>query len=154
MFVMAGIVASVGVFDLDHFGAEIGQRLRAGRPGNDPGEVDDQQTIQRSRFAPLRAAFAPAIAVLAVISGISLVYFAWRNEGFRRDFKAFLPEPDPEGNAKPRFYRAGPAADIALAARGAAHCHPAARLGRTDGNARKDGRPPRICSGGRAAPYR
>jgi len=28
---MAGIVAPVRVFDLDHFGAEIGQRLRAGR---------------------------------------------------------------------------------------------------------------------------
>jgi hypothetical protein len=31
---------------------------------------------------------------LAVISGVSPCYSARRNDRFRRDFKAFLPEPE------------------------------------------------------------
>ena len=54
MLVVAGIVAALGVFNLDDLGAKIGQRLRAGGPGDHPGEVDDQQTIEGFRFA-LRA---------------------------------------------------------------------------------------------------
>ena len=47
MFIVPGIVAAVRVLDLDDFGAKIGQRLRAGRTGDDPGEIHHQQTVER-----------------------------------------------------------------------------------------------------------
>ena len=51
MFIAARIVAAVRVLDLDDFGAKIGQRLRAGRTGDDPGEIHDQQTVEGGRHA-------------------------------------------------------------------------------------------------------
>ena len=51
VFVRPRIVAAVRVFDLDDFGAEIGERLRAGRTGDDPGEIDHQQTVEGGRLA-------------------------------------------------------------------------------------------------------
>ena len=51
MFIAARIIAAIGIFDLDHFGAEIGQRLRTGRTGDDPGEIHDQQTVEGGRDA-------------------------------------------------------------------------------------------------------
>ena len=42
MFIGACVVTAVGILDLDHLGAEIGQRLCAGGPGNDTSEVNDQ----------------------------------------------------------------------------------------------------------------
>jgi hypothetical protein len=53
MFVVPLRVAAVGIFDLDDLGAEIGQRLRAGRAGDDAGEIDDQQTVEGDRSALL-----------------------------------------------------------------------------------------------------
>ena len=54
MFVMARIVAAIGIFDLDHLGAEIRQRLGTGGTRNDAREVDHQQAIEGRRLA-LRA---------------------------------------------------------------------------------------------------
>jgi hypothetical protein len=45
------IVSAIRIFDLDHLGAEIGQRLRTGGTGDNTGEIDDQQTIKGSRLA-------------------------------------------------------------------------------------------------------
>src|ERR1700737_4095693 len=50
-FIAARIVAAVGILDLDDFGAEIRQRLRAGGTGDDPGEIHDQETVERRRPA-------------------------------------------------------------------------------------------------------
>jgi hypothetical protein len=47
---VAGVVAAIRVFDLDHLGAKIRQRLGAGRAGHDAGKVNDQQTIEGSRY--------------------------------------------------------------------------------------------------------
>ena len=57
VFIAARIIAAIRVLDLDHFGAEIGQRLGAGRTGNNPGEIHHQQTIEGGRraFLPWRA---------------------------------------------------------------------------------------------------
>ena len=63
VLVVTRVVTAIRVFDLDDLGAEIGERLRAGRTGNDPGKVDDQQTIQGSRLALSRAVSAPAMVV-------------------------------------------------------------------------------------------
>jgi hypothetical protein len=49
MFIGARIVAAIGVLDLDDFGPEIGQGLRAGRTGDNPGEIHDQQTVKGGR---------------------------------------------------------------------------------------------------------
>ena len=43
------LVAPIGVLDLDHVGAEIGQLLGAEGAGDDPGEVDDPDPGQRRR---------------------------------------------------------------------------------------------------------
>ena len=51
VLIVPRIVAAIRVFDLDHLGAEIGQRLRTGGSGDNPGEVDNQQTIEGRRFA-------------------------------------------------------------------------------------------------------
>ena len=51
MFIAARIVAAIGVLDLDDFGAEIGQRLRAGRTGDNPSEIHHQQTVEGGRRA-------------------------------------------------------------------------------------------------------
>jgi hypothetical protein len=54
----ARVVTAVGILDLDHVRAEIGERLRAGWAGDHTGEVDDQQTIERSQPSrPSRGAF-------------------------------------------------------------------------------------------------
>ena len=45
MLIAARIVAAVRILYLDDFGAKIGERLRAGRPGDDPGEIHHQQTV-------------------------------------------------------------------------------------------------------------
>ena len=84
MMVMAGIVAPVGVFDLDHFGAEIRQHLRAGRACHDPGEIDNQKTIQGRR---LSRGICSGNCGLAVIPGISPVILLGETIVFRRDFK-------------------------------------------------------------------
>ncbi len=57
MLIVAGIVAAIGVFDLDDLGAEIGQRLRAGRPAttrvksttNRPSRADGAPFARGSR---------------------------------------------------------------------------------------------------------
>jgi hypothetical protein len=45
----AGVVALARLLDLDDVGAGIGERLRAMRTGQDPGEVDDLDPGQRLR---------------------------------------------------------------------------------------------------------
>ena len=45
----AGVVAGAGALDLDHVGAEIGQHLRAGRPGQHARQVEHAQPAQWSR---------------------------------------------------------------------------------------------------------
>jgi hypothetical protein len=44
---MAGVVAFAGPFDLDHFGAEIGEELSAPGPGEDAGQLDHLDTGER-----------------------------------------------------------------------------------------------------------
>ena len=44
----AGVVAGAGPLDLDHIGAQITQELRAGRPGQDAGEVENADTVERA----------------------------------------------------------------------------------------------------------
>ena len=51
VFIAARIIAAIRIFDLDHFGAEIGQRLGAGRTGDDPREIHHQQTVPGGRRA-------------------------------------------------------------------------------------------------------
>ena len=114
MFIVAGVVASIRVFDLDHLGAEIGQRLRAGRAGNDPGEVDNQQTIEGSRFALCARRSLRQLRSGSHIRHFLLLFCLAKPAAVAAtgDFKAFYRKP--ADNAKPRFCRAGPAADIAL----------------------------------------
>jgi hypothetical protein len=45
----AGVVALLRLFYLDDVGAGIGEGLRAVRPGEDPGEVDDLDARERLR---------------------------------------------------------------------------------------------------------
>ena len=46
-------VAAAGPFDLDHVGAHIGQKLRAGRPRLHVREVEDSHAVERpARFSP------------------------------------------------------------------------------------------------------
>jgi len=45
----ARVVALLRLLDLDDVGAGIGQGLRAVRPGQDPGEVDDLDAGERLR---------------------------------------------------------------------------------------------------------
>ena len=42
----AGVVAGALALDLDHVGAEIGQKLSGPRPRQDAGEFEDAQTGQ------------------------------------------------------------------------------------------------------------
>lgn len=49
VLISARIVAAIGVLDLDYLGAELGQRLRAGRTRDDPGAIHDQETVDRGR---------------------------------------------------------------------------------------------------------
>ena len=53
VLIAARIVAAVRVFDLDDVGAEIGQGLRAGRSGNNAGEIHHQQAVERGWHALL-----------------------------------------------------------------------------------------------------
>jgi hypothetical protein len=46
---MPRLVAEPRRLDLQHFGAEIAEALRAERPGQNAGQVDDPDTRQRSR---------------------------------------------------------------------------------------------------------
>ena len=48
---MPGVVAAAGPFDLDHFGAEVGEQLRAPRPGEHAAEVEDPDALQRLHAA-------------------------------------------------------------------------------------------------------
>src|SRR6185503_8114801 len=122
VFIMAGIVTPIRVFGLDHLGAEIGPRLRAGRAGNDPGEVDHQQTVQRGRFAfcarrslrQLRLGSHLRHFLLFILPSEMKVFAATSRLSYRNR----------TGNAKPRFCRAGPAADIALKMTGGAAALP------------------------------
>src|SRR3974390_3098185 len=38
--------AAEGVFDVYPLGAEVGERLRAGRPGDDAGKIDHEKAIE------------------------------------------------------------------------------------------------------------
>ena len=57
MFIASGVVAAVGVLDLDDFSAKIGKCLGTCRSGYDTGEIHDQQPLQRDRrtLSPRRA---------------------------------------------------------------------------------------------------
>ena len=57
------VVAAVGVFDLDDLGTEVGQRLRAGGPGHDAGEIHHQQSVESRRHTLLAWHAIPANAV-------------------------------------------------------------------------------------------
>ena len=46
-----GVVARSWPLDLDDGGAEVGEEHRRVGPGEDPGEVSDQQSVQRTRHA-------------------------------------------------------------------------------------------------------
>src|SRR3546814_7119904 len=48
---LAGVVALAGALDLDHLGAEVAQKLGAGRAGQDAGQVEDPQAGERSGHA-------------------------------------------------------------------------------------------------------
>ena len=107
MLVMAGIVAPVGVFDLDHFGAEIGQRLRAGRAGNDPGEIDDQQTIQGSRLSLCARRSLRQLRLGGHLRHFPLLFclakrrFSPRLQGFLTGTGGVTPNPDFAGRDLP-----------------------------------------------------
>ena len=144
---MAGIVAPVGVFDLDHFGAEIGQRLRAGRAGNDPGEIDDQQTVQRGRFSLCARRSIRQLRLGGHLRHFLLLFCLAKRRIFAATSR--LSYRNQRGNAKPRFCRAGPAADIALkTARGAAALPspPSCRPGLTQPHPKRR-RPPPVSPG-------
>ena len=51
MLIAARIIAAIRVLDLDDFGAEIRQRLGAGRTGDNPGEIHHQETVKGGRHA-------------------------------------------------------------------------------------------------------
>ena len=44
----AGVVAAAGALHLDHPGAEVAEHHRRVRPGEGPGEVDDEDAVQWS----------------------------------------------------------------------------------------------------------
>src|SRR5262249_21957586 len=44
----ACVVAGAGALDLDHVGAQVGEVLRAPRPGEDTREVEDAQAAERT----------------------------------------------------------------------------------------------------------
>src|ERR1700739_3275062 len=49
MLIGPRVVATFRILDLDDLGAKIGKGLRTGRSGNDPGEIDHQQTVEGGR---------------------------------------------------------------------------------------------------------
>ena len=113
MFIVARIVAAIGIFDLDDLGAEIGQRLRTGGPRNNTGEIDDQQTVEGGRLAlRARRAFRQLRSGGHVGHFLVLFCLAEQIAAAAKVFQGFYRKPI--GNAKPRICRAGPASHIAL----------------------------------------
>ena len=89
MLIAPCIVTTIGVLDLDHLGAEIGERLGASRPGHDPGEVHHQQTHQRNRRA-LLAWRATGNCGLAVMIRPCSLWRLRRTNIARHDFKVYF----------------------------------------------------------------
>ena len=62
---VAGLVARRRL-DLDHVGAEVAERHRRQRPGEHPGEVGDEDTVERRIVATRRASpWAPRTAAMS-----------------------------------------------------------------------------------------
>ena len=51
---MAGVVAAARALDLDHFGAQIGEQLRAPRAGQHAAQIEDLDALERLQWRRLQ----------------------------------------------------------------------------------------------------